>query len=360
MENKNLGYNAVFEKERQRLGLQEFSVARVVAEYKELYRVKNAGGEYPAKITGKQMFTAMSREDYSVVGDWVVIAEPDKEHAVIRGVLPRQSILKRTRGDKSRLGGKNETQMIVANIDAAFIVESADRDYSLNRLERYIVMAQDGGVQPVVVLSKVDLLTKEGLDAMMVQLKNRFSDIDILATSSVRSDGFRTLKNYIVAGKTYCFLGSSGVGKSSLINRLLGDSVIKTNDISTYSNRGKHTTTRRQMYFLDNGGIVIDNPGIREVGIADSGRGVITSFNDIVRLAKQCAYADCTHTHEPGCAVIDAVRVGELDEGQYTNYLNLKREREYNEMSELEKREKDRQFGKFIKRAKKDIENWAD
>ena len=183
MTNEELGYTAFFEESRKRLGLQEFSVSRVVAEFKEMYRVKNAGGEYLAKITGKQMFIAKSREDYPVVGDWVAITVPDKEHAVIRGVLPRQTVLKRTHGDKSRVGGKSETQLIAANIDVAFIVESLDRDFSPNRFERYIVIARDGGVKPAIILNKTDILTEAELKEKTAQLKSRFPDVDILLTS---------------------------------------------------------------------------------------------------------------------------------------------------------------------------------
>ena len=159
-------------------------------------------------------------------------------------------------------------------------------------------------------------------------------------------------------GKTYCFLGSSGVGKSSLINKLLGENIVKTEDISSYTGKGKHTTTTREMYFLGNGAIVIDNPGMREVGMTNSSAGINSSFDEIDFLAKKCKYSDCKHINEPGCEVLSALKAGNLDQDKYSNYISLKSESEHYEMTELEKREKDKQFGKFVKNAKKEIKKY--
>lgn len=257
---EDLGYNSFFEENRNRLGLGDFAVARVISEFKEAYKVKNAKGEYLARITGKQLFRASGREDYPAVGDWVAITELDNDHAVIHSVLPRLTMIKRKYGDKNRSGEKDKIQIIATNIDTAFVIESVDRDYSLNRFERYFAIAQNGGVKPAIILNKIDLLSKEELDEKLIQLRSRFPDIDIILTSTVNNEGLDELREYINRGKTYCFLGSSGVGKSSLINKLLGGSIIRTGDISSYSGRGKHVTTGRQMYFLEDGGIVIDNP----------------------------------------------------------------------------------------------------
>lgn len=327
-------------------------IARVIAEHKEAYEVKTGAAEYFAKITGKQMFQAASREDYPAVGDWVEITPLGEGDAVINRVLPRQTIIKRKRGQG--------TQVIAANVDVAFVVESVDRDYNLNRFERYFTLARDGGVAPAIILNKVDLLSPEELAAKMAELKKRFPDLEIIPTSLESVESINRLKAFIAPDKTYCFLGSSGVGKSSLINKLLGDEVIKTIDISKVSGRGKHTTTGRQMYFLPGGGIVIDNPGIREVGMVDASGGVDDFFSQIAALARECKYADCTHVHEPGCKILAAVSSGQVDEGKYANYLNLKKEAEYYELTQREKENKDYQFGKFIKKAKqelKDLEN---
>jgi len=349
---EDLGYSAFFESNIKKMELEGCLIARVIAEYKGAYRVKNTTSEYLAKITGKQMFNTLSREDYPTVGDWVTITELDKERAVIHRVLPRRTIMKRKHGNK------NETQIIATNIDVAFIIESVDRDYNLNRFERYFAIANNGGIKPAIILNKIDLISKEELGSKLAQIKNRFSDIDFIPTSNITGEGLDELKTYIVKGKTYCFLGSSGVGKSSLINKLIGKSIIKTENISIHTGRGKHATTNREMYFLGNGGIVIDNPGMREIGMTNTSASIDSLFDEITVLGKKCRYVDCTHIHEPGCEVLSALKSGKLDEGKYSNYINLKKETEYYEMTKLKKKEKGRQFGKFIKKAKKQLKKY--
>ncbi|MHB9019557.1 MAG: ribosome small subunit-dependent GTPase A [Minisyncoccota bacterium] len=352
IKNEDLGYDDFFESNFNKLKLDNCLVARVTTESRGSYKVKNEDGEYLAKITGKQMFNALSREDYPAVGDWVVIRKADKENVVIEKVLARRSIIKR------KSNSKNEVQVIATNIDTAFVIESVGRDYNLNRFERYIAIANAGNVKPVIILNKIDLISKKELDLVQNQIKERFCGVDLIFTSTLTNEGLDELKKYIVSGKTYCFLGSSGVGKSSLINKLIGESIIKTDDISTYAGRGKHATTNRQMYFLENGGIVIDNPGIREVGMTDSIAGINDVFNEMLVLAKKCKYANCTHIHEPGCEVIMSLKSGKLDEEKYSNYINLKKEAEYYEVNKFERREKERKFGKFIKTAKKEIKKY--
>jgi ribosome biogenesis GTPase len=344
---EELGYDSFFESGRQALGLEDYAVARVIAEHRGAYKVKNGAGEYLAEITGKQMFAARSREDYPAVGDWVAITVLEPERAVIHRVLPRKTLLKR------RYGGRSEVQLIAANIDTAFIIESVDRDYNLNRFERYLAIVSDGNIEPVLVLNKIDLVSDEELDSMLSQISKRFKDIDALQTSAIRSDGLGDLAAHILKGKTHCLLGSSGVGKSSIINRLFEKDVIKTGAISQHTSKGKHTTTAREMYFLDNGGILIDNPGMREIGMADSDAGIEDVFDDITALSGNCRFRDCTHMHEPGCVIRKAIDRGELDEERFKNYVRLRKEAEYYEMTELEKREKDRRFGRSIKNWKK-------
>jgi ribosome biogenesis GTPase / thiamine phosphate phosphatase len=357
MNNEDLGYSRFFEENRIQLGLNHFSIARVISEFQSGYRVKNDHGEFYSKITGKQVYEASAREDFPAVGDWVAIHELNNEQAVIRAILPRQTVLKRTYGDKDKFGEKHKSQIIATNIDAALIVESVARDYNLNRFERYFAIAETGGVTPVLILNKIDLLTHEEVSEKMAQLKSRFPHTDILLISVVNESGLDALQKYICHGKTYCFLGSSGVGKSSLINKLLNENYIRTGNISNYSNRGKHTTTTRQMFFLKHGGIVIDNPGIREVGIAGSTPKFNTVFDEITKTSGRCKYSNCTHTHEPGCSVIDAVKSSKLDKEKYSNYLKIKKESEFHMMSKVDKNRKDRQFGKFIKKAKNDLKD---
>lgn len=357
MELKDLGYNAYFEDGRQALALGECVPARVISENRGSYWVKDTTGEYLATVTGKQMFEALSREDYPAVGDWVLVSI-EGTAAIIRGILPRRTLIKRKRGDRTRARAIPDTQVIAANIDEAFIVESVDRDYSLNRFERYISVVESGGVLPVLVLNKVDLLTPQERSERLDELRKRFPSITVFFTSVAQGEGVVELLEYISPGRTYGFLGSSGVGKSSLVNNLLGQAFEKTGEIGFRSGRGRHVTTRRQMYFLKNGGMVIDNPGMREIGLTD-GEGVGALFDAIEAQRKLCKFADCTHTHEPGCAVSAAAKEGVIDEGQYENYLHLKKEAEYAELSENGKREKHREFGKFVNKGKKDLKKFG-
>lgn len=345
MELECLGYDAFFESAVNKLKLNNYLVARVIAEYKGAYIVRDSNNEYAAKITGKRMFNALSREDYPAVGDWLVVEAVDNGGAVIHKILPRRTILRK------KDGSKQETQVIAANIDVAFIVESVDRDYNLNRFERYFVLASEDNIQPAIVLNKTDLISQTELDLKINQIKNRFNNIDVIPASTITEKGLDELSAIITKGKTYCFLGSSGVGKSSLINKLIGENLIKTSAISLSTGRGKHTTSNRKMYFLENGGIIIDNPGMKGVEVADSEDGIEEVFDEIVSLSENCKFKDCTHLSEPGCAVLSAMKAGKLDEGKYSNYIKLRKEAEYFNITELEKRRKDRKFGKFIKKS---------
>lgn len=350
---EDLGYDDFFEFNLKKLKLEDFSVARVMSQNRGSYEVINEKGKFLAKVTGKQMFNAFSKEDYPAVGDWVVIDKINNNQAIIHSVLPRKTTIKRKHGDKDKIGKRTEIQIIGTNIDVVFIVESVDRDYNLNRFERYLITIKDQEIKPVIVLNKIDLISKEELELIKNQIKERFHNIDIILTSTLNEQGLNELKSFIEKGKTYCFLGSSGVGKSSLINKLIGEDIIKTGEISDYSGRGKHVTTSREMYFLKDGGIVIDNPGIREVGITDVDIGIDDLFNEITELGKMCKYGDCTHVNEPGCEVLKALKEGRIDKDKYENYINLKKETEYYEMSDFEKRKKDRDFGRFINKSKK-------
>lgn len=349
MKLEDLGYSAFFESNRSALGLGGFEVARVITEYREAYLVKNITNEYLAKISGRQMFKAESREDYPCVGDWVAITERNTEEAVIHRLLPRQTILRR------KYSNKSGAQVIGSNIDVAFIIESMDRDYNLNRFERYFTMVNEGHIKPAIILNKIDLITQAELDLKMSQLKTRFPDIKVIPISAKTNRGLGGLTAYIEKGKTYCFLGSSGVGKSSLINKLLGTDNIKTSSINLITGGGQHTTASRMMYFLANGGMVVDNPGMKEIGMTDANAGIGNAFEEISALSENCKYTNCSHTNEKGCAVLEALKSGGLDAGKYSNYARLKKEAKYYEMTELEKRRKDRTFGRFIKKAQQQL-----
>ncbi|MEW6554147.1 MAG: ribosome small subunit-dependent GTPase A [Actinomycetota bacterium] len=349
---EDLGYNAFFESGREEQGLDGYALARVTAEHKGAYGVRDTHGEYLATVTGRWMHEARAREDYPAVGDWVALTDTGGGRAVIHGVLPRKTVLER------KYSGRQETQVIAANIDIAFVVEATGGGFSMNRAERYLALARDGGIRPVVVLNKVDLIAEAEVEAMVSRLRERFRGTDIIKTSAVLENGPGEMAALVSRGTTCCLLGPSGVGKSTLINRLLGEDAIRTDAVSARTGKGKHTTTVRQMYFLAGGGILIDNPGVREIGMTDAQAGIEGAFSEITMRGRDCRFADCTHVHEPGCAVREAITRGELDGDMYENYLKLSREAEYYEMTSLEKRRKDRDFGRFIKRAKKDLKKY--
>ena len=348
---ERLGYNQFFDESRLGIGAEIGQVARVTAEHKGIYEIMNDSGTHQASVTGRRMLIAASRDDYPAVGDWVIINNND-DTKVIFNILPRKTTLHK------RYGGKDESQLILANVDIAFIVESVDRDYSLNRFERYVVLAKEGGVKPVIILNKSDLITKEELQAKIEEINERFGNIDVLSTSAVADADVSKLSQLINNGATCCFLGSSGVGKSSLISKLVNIDSIITTEISEKTGRGKHTTTSRQMYFTKNGGIIIDNPGSREVGVVNSERGISEVFVDIESIASGCKYKNCSHIKEQGCAIMQALNDGVVSASQYDNYIKLKKETEHYELSNYGKRQKDKKFGKFINNAKVDIKKY--
>jgi ribosome biogenesis GTPase / thiamine phosphate phosphatase len=321
--------------------------ARVIAQYRGKYRVRCEDKEFWAEVTGKYIFTAGSHHDYPVVGDLVNIIDIGSGNAVIKEFLPRKSVLER------KAAGKTQAQPIAANVDTVFIVQAIDRDFNLNRFERYVTIIRAGNILPILVLNKTDLITPEELQEKIKQVKDRFKDTPLLTTSILTENGIDSLIQATKKGQIYCFLGSSGVGKSSLINKLLGQELLKTDEISAQTNKGKHTTTHRELYELKSGAMVIDNPGMREVGLADVDVGVNSVFGEIEFLGKDCKFRNCSHQSEPGCAVLAAIRSGDLSESKYMNYLKLKKESEHYNLTHLEKRNKDRKFGKMVKAHKK-------
>ena len=356
-ENKNIiklediGFSDFFKKNLELSNDDSRTPARVISEHKKMYILKNEVSEFSAKITGKMIYEASSREDYPAVGDWVLITNLDKEQAVIHEILPRKTILKR------KAVGKPDIQVIASIIDVVFIVESPDRDYSLNRFERYISLTKAEKIKPIIILNKIDLISKSDLQTKVSEIEDRFKDIIIYSTSTVTKMGIVNLEKEIKKRLTYCFIGSSGVGKSSIINTVIGRNLNKTGEISTSSNRGKHVTTHRELFVLENGGLLIDNPGMREVGLADSDTGIKDTYIEIRDLSENCKFSNCTHVHEPGCAVLKAIESGELDNDKYENYMKLVKENEHNTLTKPGKREKDRRFGKFINQAKKQPKN---
>ncbi|MBK9290433.1 MAG: ribosome small subunit-dependent GTPase A [Bacteroidetes bacterium] len=345
---EELGYNNKFEAFRIEHHLSNFEVGRVVAEHKERYKVRTASGEYEAEITGNMRFTALSREDFPAVGDWVALTTFDSGPAIIHEIFPRFSLIKR-----QAAGQTGEIQLIAANIDFAFLMQAVDRDFSINRLERYLTICHASNVLPIIVLSKTDLIGAQQLEELQNLIKARIPEILVIAISNSTREGYVILNNMIKKGKTYCMLGSSGVGKSTLMNNLAGRNLMKTGLISGITNKGRHITTHRELMVLESGGILVDNPGMREVGIADTASGLETTFDRIISLAQQCRFSDCRHTSMKGCAVLQAVEAGEIDQGTLDNYLRLERERAHHEATAETRRMKDKAFGKMKKNYKK-------
>jgi ribosome biogenesis GTPase / thiamine phosphate phosphatase len=344
---KDLGYSNYFENNPSSISQKDIMLARIISEHKGLYILRNEVHEFSAKITGKMMFTASSREDYPAVGDWVLTKKSDKNSYVIKEILPRKSILQR------KSAGNFDSQIIASNIDVAFIVQSLDRDYSLNRIERYLSLVKTENIKPVIILNKIDLISSVDLDKKIFEIITRFNDVDVYLTSTVTGKGINDLKNSTKQGLTYCLIGSSGVGKSSIINAFLGEDLIKTGKISSRANRGKHVTSSREIFILERGGLLIDTPGMREIGILDAETGIKDVFSEIDEISKGCRFSNCRHINEPDCAVLESVRSEDLDQDVYDNYIKLVKENEHNTMSKLEKRGKDKKIGKFIKTSKK-------
>lgn len=317
--------------------------ARIIAQYRGEYRVAAKNKEYWAEVTGKMMFTAETAADYPVVGDLVSITELGHDEAIIRDILPRKNMLAR------KIAGGHGTQPIAANVDTAFVVQAVDRDFNLNRFERYLTLIKSCDIHPVFILNKTDLIPKDALDERISSVSERFENIPLVCTSISDNSSIDRLKDLISSGQIYCFLGSSGVGKSSLLNKLLGSDSIATKEISVSTKKGKHTTTHRELFILKDGGMIIDNPGMREIGLTDSDSGLHDVFSDIENLSSSCRFVDCTHEHEPGCAVLAAVETGELSRKKYDSYLKLKKETAFFAMTEVEKRQRDKRFGKMVK-----------
>jgi len=330
---------------------EKLIIGRVVSQDKDLYKVMTENGERRAQVSGKFRYNAAYLSDYPAVGDFVMLNENGDGNAVIHHVLTRKSAFVR-----KAAGTSNNEQVVAANIDTVFICMSLNNDFNLRRLERYIGVAWDSGAVPVVVLTKSDLCSN--LEQMLSELETVALSVDVVITSSMKEDGFLSIKKYIVNGKTVAFIGSSGVGKTTLINKLTGKDLFETQETRS-DDKGRHTTTKRELVVLPSGGIVIDTPGMRELGIesADLSR----AFADIDELSGQCRFSDCTHTGEPGCAVREAIESGILPEERLTSYLKLKKEAGYDGLNsrQIENKKINEMFKSFggIKNARKYIKN---
>jgi ribosome biogenesis GTPase len=342
---EKLGLDKWFLEEVAPVNIANFEVARVVAVHKDSYSISNGEVDVLAELVGKIIFSASSPIDYPAVGDWVFANYYDENtFAIIHEVLPRKSLLKR-----KTPGKKVDFQLIAANIDVAFIVQSLNENFNLRRLERYLVMVNESNIQPIVLLSKSDLLSPEEIENIVQEIQNIMPRIQVIPFSNENESGLGRLKGIMQPSLTYCLLGSSGVGKTTLLNNLIGEARYKTKIVSKKESKGRHATTHRQLIKLDFGALVVDTPGMRELGNFSVSTGLEETFSEIIKLAEDCQFNDCTHVEEKGCAVLDAVESGLVSADRYQNYIKMNKESNYNEMSYLEKRKKDKQFGKHCK-----------
>ena len=348
----DLGYNREIENYILGNNLADFTIGRVTQEHRERYIVSTGNNEYNAEITGNLRFTAISREDFPAVGDWVAMTVFDADLAIIYKVLPRKSVLER-----QAVGKFGEKQIISANIDVAFIVQSIDSNFNINRLERYLTVCYSSGIKPVLIISKIDLPYGEELENAVSNLEKRASKIKYVLLSNTTQQGLDQLTVLLERGKTYCVVGSSGVGKSTLINNLLKKNILRTGQISQSTNKGKHVTDHRELFVLENGGIIIDTPGMRELGITDGDEGIKTTYQEIFDLSLKCRFRDCKHEKESGCAVIEALEKGIIEGESLENFRKIQREQQRFQTSVAEKRKKERKLGKMYKNIIKEKKN---
>jgi ribosome biogenesis GTPase len=329
--------------------LTGFSIGRVTQEHRERYIVSTGEKEYEAEITGNLRFSAASRADFPAVGDWVTMSVYEPDQAIIHKILPRRSVLGR-----QAVGKPGEIQIISTNIDVAFIIQAINNNFNINRLERYLTICYSANIEPVLVISKIDLSSEKEIGDAILDLGKREKKIRYILLSNTTLKGVDEIMHSIQKGKTYCVVGSSGVGKSTLINNLLKKNILKTGQISHSTNKGRHITEHRELFVLENGGIIIDTPGMKELGITDNEEGIKTTFQEIYNLSVKCRFPDWKHTNETGCAVIEALNRGDIDNDSYDNYQKILKEQERFQTTVAEKRRKEKVFGKMIKNYYKD------
>ena len=319
---ESLGWDANWAKQFGPFGEQGLVPARVTCEHREAYDVAGA----PVEISGRFRHAHPQHTDWPAVGDWVAMApRPEEGAATIHAVLARRS-----RFSRKAAGARTEEQVVAANVDVVFLVTSLDGDFNLRRIERYLTVAWDSGARPVIVLNKADLCAD--VDARIAEVENIAFGAPVAALSAATGHGLEALGALLTPGMTGAFLGSSGVGKSSLVNALLGTVRQTTQAVRADDSRGRHTTTNRELIPLPGGALIIDTPGMRELQIWADEDGLDTTFSDVEALASQCRFRDCTHTREPGCAVRAALEDGTLEPDRFRSYAKLQREIEYQEL----------------------------
>jgi ribosome biogenesis GTPase / thiamine phosphate phosphatase len=342
---ERLGYSDWFKSRLDTEMIAAHELARIVSVHKDSYIITNGSSEVFAQLSGHLSYTADSPLDLPTTGDWIYADFYDDDtHAIIHAVVARKTLLKR-----KTAGKRVDYQLIAANIDVAFIIQSVDYNFNLSRLERYLVMVHESEITPQILLSKCDLISQAEIDDIKQSILAIAPQTTVLAFSNLSGDNIVTIKDSLSPANTYCLLGSSGVGKTTLLNSILGRADYETQSVSKKENKGRHTTTSRELILLDNGAMIIDTPGMRELGNLSVDSGIDETFSDILELTQSCKFTNCSHSNEKGCAILAAINAGELSEKHYRNYLKMKNESAFNEMSYSEKRKKDKDFGKLIK-----------
>ncbi len=328
--------------------LEEGYYGRITSQAKGLYRAVTDEGELICEVSGKFRYDTEEVSDFPAVGDFVILDRGTSEngHGIIREILPRKSTFTRNAS-----GTLNQAQVVASNIDYAFICTSLNHDFNLKRLERYISLTWNSGATPVVVLTKADLC--DDIDSKLSAVDSVALGIDVLLTSSVDEDGLEEIEDFIKPGMTIALMGSSGVGKSTIINKLMEKDITDTFEVRN-DDRGRHTTTQRQMYVLENNCILIDTPGMREIGLTSDTDDLSKSFEDVEQYFGKCRFRDCTHTNEPGCAIFAAIANGELSEKRWNSYNRLKGENEFAQDKAGYLKKKDDAF-KALKKKKKEV-----
>jgi len=326
--------------------IEQKKLARVISDSRERYLLQTENGVFMATITGKLRFNAELRTDLPAVGDWVIHSMADAENAVIESVVERHTVLQR--GAVGSLE-KPDHQIIAANVDLAVLVMAADRDFNMNRLDRYLSLIMSGGAIPAVIINKSDLVEESVCQNFAALIFKRHPAVEVFSCSIKTGNGLQCFSELVKPGKTCCFVGSSGVGKSTMINYLAGREVFETSNVSESTGRGCHTTTSRHLHLLENGAVLIDTPGMREIAVADATAGIEKLFAEIEECAMACRFKDCTHQNEPGCAVCKALEDGRFDEKTLLSYRKLMRESKRFEEKIADRRRREKEFGKMAR-----------
>jgi ribosome biogenesis GTPase / thiamine phosphate phosphatase len=348
MKFREYGWDDYFENHFDNLKQDGRFPGRIIREDRGIYKAVTDSGILPCMISGKMRLN----DEFPVTGDWVVMSET-KGSYIIHGIIPRKTFFSRKEAGKT-----GDRQILAANMDFVFIMTSMNANFNVRRIERYLVLAKESGALPVIILSKADLA--EDKDVLLSEVRKVASGSNVILISAKTGFGMEELSGYLTPGLTIAIFGSSGVGKSTLINRLLGEEALRTNEVRECDEEGRHTTTWRELVMLPCGAMIVDTPGLREVGISDVD-GIDGAFEDIMDIASGCKFRDCSHMNEPGCAVIAALDTGELDRNRYDSFLKLRKENDYfasrdDISAKLKEKQKRKKFSKMQKRMKENGE----